>query len=109
MASVAAARGRSALDWKGARIGCLREPRPIPLLSSGGRCFSSVFGMYMGHAETAPEGPYGDHTAYYKAVEEFPVFHVTAVTMRQNPIYLSTFTGRPPDDARHDAGRYRQN
>jgi 4-hydroxy-3-polyprenylbenzoate decarboxylase len=44
------------------------------------------------------EGPYGDHTGYYNAVEPFPVFTVTAVTMRRDPIYLSTFTGRPPDE-----------
>jgi 4-hydroxy-3-polyprenylbenzoate decarboxylase len=48
--------------------------------------------------ETAPEGPYGDHTGYYNAVEEFPVMRVTAITMRRKPIYLSTFTGRPPDE-----------
>jgi len=46
----------------------------------------------------ADEGPYGDHTGYYNAVEQFPVFHVTAMTMRKKPIYLSTFTGRPPDE-----------
>jgi 4-hydroxy-3-polyprenylbenzoate decarboxylase len=44
------------------------------------------------------EGPYGDHTGYYNAVERFPVFTVTAMTMRQKPIYLTTFTGRPPDE-----------
>ena len=44
------------------------------------------------------EGPYGDHTGYYNAVEPFPVFTVTAITRRQNPIYLTTFTGRPPDE-----------
>ncbi|HMA13499.1 MAG TPA: UbiD family decarboxylase, partial [Kiloniellaceae bacterium] len=48
--------------------------------------------------ETAEEGPYGDHTGYYNAVERFPVFRVTAITMRRAPIYLSTFTGRPPDE-----------
>ncbi len=48
--------------------------------------------------ETADEGPYGDHTGYYNSVERFPVFTVSAVTMRQSPIYLSTFTGRPPDE-----------
>lgn len=48
--------------------------------------------------ETAPEGPYGDHTGYYNAVEEFPIFTATAITMRSNPIYLTTFTGRPPDE-----------
>ena len=44
------------------------------------------------------EGPYGDHTGYYNAVEHFPVFTITAMTMRRDPIYLSTFTGRPPDE-----------
>ena len=44
------------------------------------------------------EGPYGDHTGYYNAVETFPTFTVSAITMRQKPIYLSTFTGRPPDE-----------
>jgi 4-hydroxy-3-polyprenylbenzoate decarboxylase len=44
------------------------------------------------------EGPYGDHTGYYNAVESFPVFTVSAITMRRKPIYLSTFTGRPPDE-----------
>ncbi len=45
-----------------------------------------------------PEGPYGDHTGYYNSVEPFPVFTITAITMRKNPIYLSTYTGRPPDE-----------
>ncbi len=44
------------------------------------------------------EGPYGDHTGYYNAVEPFPVFTVSAITRRREPIYLSTFTGRPPDE-----------
>ncbi|MCF6776923.1 4-hydroxy-3-polyprenylbenzoate decarboxylase [Thiotrichales bacterium 19X7-9] len=48
--------------------------------------------------ETAPEGPYGDHTGYYNEVEQFPVFTVEAITMRSNPIYHSTYTGRPPDE-----------
>ena len=48
--------------------------------------------------ETAPEGPFGDHTGYYNAVEPFPVMHVTAISMRPHPIYLSTFTGRAPDE-----------
>ncbi|PHS24588.1 MAG: hypothetical protein COA85_08160 [Robiginitomaculum sp.] len=48
--------------------------------------------------ETAPEGPYGDHTGYYNSVEEFPVFEISAITMRENPMYLSTYTGRPPDE-----------
>ena len=48
--------------------------------------------------EYADEGPYGDHTGYYNSVEKFPVFTITAITQRRNPIYLSTFTGRPPDE-----------
>lgn len=48
--------------------------------------------------ETAPEGPFGDHTGYYNAVEDFPVMRVTAITMRRKPVYLSTFTGRLPDE-----------
>ena len=48
--------------------------------------------------EYADEGPYGDHTGYYNSVERFPVFTVSAITMRAAPIYLSTFTGRPPDE-----------
>ena len=48
--------------------------------------------------ETALEGPYGDHTGYYNAIERFPVFTVSAITRREKPIYLSTFTGRPPDE-----------
>ncbi len=48
--------------------------------------------------EQAPEGPYGDHTGYYNSVETFPVFRATAITMRRDPMYLTTFTGRPPDE-----------
>lgn len=48
--------------------------------------------------EYGDEGPYGDHTGYYNAIEPFPVFTVSAITMRKEPIYLSTFTGRPPDE-----------
>ncbi len=48
--------------------------------------------------EYEDEGPYGDHTGYYNSVEKFPVFKVSAITMRRDPIYLTTFTGRPPDE-----------
>ncbi|KJS34249.1 MAG: hypothetical protein VR70_18070 [Rhodospirillaceae bacterium BRH_c57] len=48
--------------------------------------------------EFGDEGPYGDHTGYYNSVEPFPVFRISAMTMRRKPIYLSTFTGRPPDE-----------
>lgn len=46
----------------------------------------------------ALEGPYGDHTGYYNEVETFPVFTVERITHRDNPIYHSTYTGRPPDE-----------
>lgn len=48
--------------------------------------------------EYEDEGPYGDHTGYYNSVEKFPVFHISAITMRKDPIYLSTYTGKPPDE-----------
>jgi len=48
--------------------------------------------------ETAPEGPFGDHTGYYNEVEEFPVFTIECITHRQDPLYHSTYTGRPPDE-----------
>ncbi len=53
---------------------------------------------FVSATETAPEGPYGDHTGYYNSVEDFPVMRLSAITMRKNPIYLSTYTGRPPDE-----------
>jgi 4-hydroxy-3-polyprenylbenzoate decarboxylase len=46
----------------------------------------------------ADEGPYGDHTGFYNSIEKFPIFQVSAITMRRDPIYLTTFTGRPPDE-----------
>ncbi len=48
--------------------------------------------------EMADEGPFGDHTGYYNEVEQFPVMTVTHITHRDNPIYHSTYTGRPPDE-----------
>jgi len=48
--------------------------------------------------ETALEGPYGDHTGYYNEQETFPVFPVERITMRRDPIYHSTYTGKPPDE-----------
>ncbi len=50
------------------------------------------------HGETALEGPFADHTGYYNSAEEFPVFHLKAVTMRRSPMYLTTITGRPPKE-----------
>lgn len=48
--------------------------------------------------DLAPEGPFGDHTGYYNEVDDFPVFTVERITHRKNPIYHSTYTGRPPDE-----------
>ena len=48
--------------------------------------------------DTAPEGPFGDHTGYYNEVDEFPVFTIDRITHRSDPIYHSTYTGRPPDE-----------
>lgn len=53
---------------------------------------------YIEPGEFADEGPFGDHTGYYNEVETFPVFTVTCITHRKNPIYHSTYTGRPPDE-----------
>ncbi|SMF23641.1 4-hydroxy-3-polyprenylbenzoate decarboxylase [Alteromonadaceae bacterium Bs31] len=53
---------------------------------------------YLSPGEMAEEGPFGDHTGYYNEVESFPVFTVERLTHRKNPIYQSTYTGRPPDE-----------
>ena len=53
---------------------------------------------FVSASETAPEGPYGDHTGYFNSVEPFPVMRITAITTRRDPVYLTTYTGRPPDE-----------
>ena len=53
---------------------------------------------YIHPGETALEGPFGDHTGYYNEQETFPVFTVERITMRRDPIYHSTYTGKPPDE-----------
>jgi 4-hydroxy-3-polyprenylbenzoate decarboxylase len=53
---------------------------------------------YIDPNETALEGPYGDHTGYYNEQAHFPVFTIERITMRKNPIYHSTYTGKPPDE-----------
>jgi 4-hydroxy-3-polyprenylbenzoate decarboxylase len=53
---------------------------------------------YVDPTERKVEGPFGDHTGYYSAPEPFPVFHVTRVTHRERPLYLSTVTGKPPTE-----------
>jgi 3-octaprenyl-4hydroxybenzoate decarboxylase (EC 4.1.1.-) len=53
---------------------------------------------YIAENEMADEGPFGDHTGYYNEVDSFPVFTVERITHRKDPIYHSTYTGRPPDE-----------
>ncbi|SHI72955.1 4-hydroxy-3-polyprenylbenzoate decarboxylase [Cycloclasticus pugetii] len=53
---------------------------------------------YLYPDEMADEGPFGDHTGYYNEVERFPVFTIEKITHRKNPIYHSTYTGKPPDE-----------
>jgi 4-hydroxy-3-polyprenylbenzoate decarboxylase len=53
---------------------------------------------YVDPSTSQVEGPFGDHTGYYSAPEPFPVFHVTRITRRAQPVYLSTVTGRPPTE-----------
>lgn len=48
--------------------------------------------------DMAMEGPYGDHTGYYNEQDSFPVFTIDRITMRENPVYHSTYTGKPPDE-----------
>ncbi len=70
--------------------------RTVPLLVPAHG--EMVLEGWVSPTETAPEGPFGDHTGYYNAVEPFPVMQVTAITHRRDPLYLSTSTGRPPDE-----------
>lgn len=51
---------------------------------------------YVQPGETRPEGPFGDHTGFYTPVDDYPVFHITAITHRQNPTYPATIVGIPP-------------
>jgi len=53
---------------------------------------------YLYPDDMADEGPYGDHTGYYNEIEQFPVFTIKRITHRKDPIYHSTYTGRPPDE-----------
>lgn len=53
---------------------------------------------YLQEGDEADEGPFGDHTGYYNEVDRFPVFTIERITHRKDPIYHSTYTGRPPDE-----------
>ena len=55
---------------------------------------------YVEQGDLAEEGPFGDHTGFYTAAEPFPVFHVTAMTMRRDAIYPSIVVGKPPAGGR---------
>ncbi len=84
--------------------GLLREAR-TPVASSSLHASLSIPATaeiilegYIYPNDTAPEGPYGDHTGYYNEVERFPVLTIERITHRPNPIYHSTYTGRPPDE-----------
>lgn len=70
--------------------------RTVPLLVPADA--EMVIEGWVDPIDTAPEGPFGDHTGYYNAPEPFPVMTVSALTTRDDPLYLSTYTGRPPDE-----------
>ena len=73
-------------------VGCIGSDLQVP---------ASAEFVLEGHllpGDTALEGPFGDHTGYYNEVEEFPVFTIDRITHRRDPIYHSTYTGRPPDE-----------
>jgi 4-hydroxy-3-polyprenylbenzoate decarboxylase len=69
---------------------CITQPLEVPATAD------IVIEGYVDPNEHLPEGPFGDHTGYYTPIERFPVFHVTAITRRTNPIYPATVVGIPP-------------
>ncbi|MFZ2853847.1 MAG: 4-hydroxy-3-polyprenylbenzoate decarboxylase [Rhodocyclaceae bacterium] len=73
-------------------VKCLGSDLQVPASSE------IVLEGYIDPAETALEGPYGDHTGYYNEQAHFPVFTIERITMRRSPIYHSTYTGKPPDE-----------
>ena len=73
-------------------VDCVSQPLKVPATAE------IVLEGEVSLEDYGDEGPYGDHTGYYNSVERFPVFTITAMTMRRDPIYHSTFTGRPPDE-----------
>lgn len=74
----------------------LTAARTVPLLVPARS--EIVIEGWVHPGDMAPEGPFGDHTGYYNAAEPFPVMRVSAVTHRRDPLYLTTVTGRPPDE-----------
>ncbi|MEW5869685.1 MAG: menaquinone biosynthesis decarboxylase [Chloroflexota bacterium] len=73
-------------------VDCLTQPLEVPALAE------IVIEGYIDPNQHLPEGPFGDHTGYYTPVEPFPVFHITAITHRQDPIYPATIVGIPPQE-----------
>lgn len=71
-------------------VDCVSQPLSVPANAE------IVIEGYVDPNDHRPEGPFGDHTGYYTPVEPFPVFHVTAVTHRKDPIYPATVVGIPP-------------
>ncbi|RKZ39053.1 MAG: 4-hydroxy-3-polyprenylbenzoate decarboxylase [Gammaproteobacteria bacterium] len=71
---------------------CLTHPLQVPARAE------FILEGFIYPDEMAPEGPFGDHTGYYNEVENFPVFTIERLTHRHQPIYHSTYTGRPPDE-----------
>ena len=71
-------------------VKCVSQPLEVPANAE------IVIEGYVDPNEHELEGPFGDHTGYYTPAEPFPVFHVTAITHRKNPIYPTTIVGVPP-------------
>jgi 4-hydroxy-3-polyprenylbenzoate decarboxylase len=75
-------------------VDCVTQPLAVPANAE------IIIEGYVDPNDHLPEGPFGDHTGYYTPVEPFPVFHVTAITHRQKPIYPTTIVGIPPMEDR---------
>lgn len=73
-------------------VPCLGVPLQVPANAE------IVLEGHVSLSETAEEGPYADHTGYFNSVERFPVFTIDTITMRRQPIYMSTLLSRPPDE-----------
>jgi 4-hydroxy-3-polyprenylbenzoate decarboxylase len=71
-------------------VDCVSQPLEVPSRAE------IVIEGFIDPNEHLPEGPFGDHTGYYTPVEPFPVFHVTAITHRKDPVYPTTIVGIPP-------------
>ena len=71
-------------------VPCVTQPLMVPADSQ------IVLEGYVDPGERRVEGPFGDHTGYYSLADDYPVFHLTAITRRRDPIYPATIVGRPP-------------